>query len=85
MSTCALHIIAAAVETIGIYEEKFNNHPDPVTPSTSSLTFVENSPKPLQCVITGGNPPPHVVIYIGRRDITNYFHLQIIPKWVISW
>ena len=41
--------------------------------SSHVLRAVENQPRPLRCVAFGGYPPPSLVVYIGRRDVTDDF------------
>ena len=70
----------APVDNIAIFEEKFSRQSHTKHSSSTTLSFMENTPKPLQCVITGGNPPPDVTITIGRRDVTTHFHLETLPR-----
>jgi hypothetical protein len=80
IKTMLIFLFTAPVIDIDIYDDKFTKQLQPNRPTTSSLTFMEATPKPLQCVITGGNPPPDVTVFIGRRDVTAHFHVQTLPQ-----
>lgn len=48
--------------------------------SATTLSFIEDIPRRVQCIAKGGNPPPEVDIVLGRRDVTDHFHVEMFPK-----
>ena len=44
------------------------------------LSFTEHQPSQLQCVATGGNPPPDIQIFIDDFDITYRFKSETYTR-----
>ena len=55
-----------------LYHSHHDGHP--------MLSVTEGEACSLRCIAIGGYPPPEIELYIGKRDITDDFHLEEAAK-----
>ena len=69
---------------MSIYQERFTGKPTELeaVDHEREISFIENYPAPVICMIHGGSPPPHVNITIGDQDITSMFNIRRYHKLV---
>ena len=66
-----ISIHLAPVQDIILSRDNCTETCAPATPP--NLDFIEKEPSLLQCIATGGSPPPDIKIYIEDYDITDRF------------
>ena len=70
----------APVVDVSIIDEVTSTPADDYIISTSTLSFIEDKPRRVQCVAKGGNPPPQVDVTLGRNDVTDQFRVETFPQ-----